>query len=457
MTKKSKLKIPPQNLEAEQAVLGAILIDENAIFKVADVLTPEDFYYPANEKIFEVMLGLYDKHQPIDLLTVTSKLKEDGALKEIGGSSYLADLTNQVATASHVADYAKVVKEKKVLRDLIKASAEITEDVFEPSKEIEDLLDDIEQKILSISQKSLPQNFTHLKDELKTAYERIEKLHQGEGGNRLRGVTTGFPEVDNLLSGLQKSDLIVLGARPSLGKTAFVLDMARSAATKGGVPVGIFSLEMSRENVIDRIIAAESQVPLWKILTGRISDDVEFGMIQEALDRLSKTPIFIDDSPSPNIMQMRSMARRLQIEHGLGLLVIDYLQLIKPRVNFESMVQQVTEISRGLKALARELKVPVLAVSQLSRAVDQRDSKVPKLSDLRESGSIEQDADVVMFIYRKDRDRIDVPTEEQNIAQIIVAKHRNGPIGGFNLRFDPERVSFKSIEKRYGDEMPLEN
>lgn len=450
MAQKSQLKIPPQSLEAEQAVLGSILIDKNAILKVADVLTSKDFYKPANEKIFETIIELYEKRQPIDLLTLVNRLKEKELLKEVGGSSYLAELTNQVTSASHVAHYANIVKEKKVLRDLIKASAEITEDVFEPSKGLEDMLDDIEQKILSISQKSLPQNFTLLKDELKTAYERIERLHHGE--NRLRGITTGFTELDNVLSGLQKSELIVVGARPSLGKTTFVLDIARQAALKGGITVGIFSLEMSREQVIDRLISAESQVPLWKILTGRVSEDLEFEMIQGALDRLSRASIFIDDSPTLNVMQMRSMARRLQVEHGLGLLVVDYLQLIRPRVNFESMVQQVTEISRGLKALARELKVPVLAVSQLSRAVDQRDHKVPRLSDLRESGSIEQDADVVMFIYRKDRDRIDVPPEEQNIAQIIIAKHRNGPLGGVNLRFDPERVSFKSIEKRYGDE-----
>lgn len=446
-TKEAKLKLPPQNLEAEQAVLGSLLIDKNAIFKVADVLNPEDFYSPAHEKIYEAIIELYDRRQPIDIISLTSRLKEKELLKDIGGSTYLAELTNQVATASHVSHYAKTVKEKKVLRDLIKASAEIAEDVFEPSKELEDLLDDIEQKILSISQKSLPQNFVPLADELKGAYERIETLHQG--GTKLRGIPTGFPKLDEILSGLQKSEVIVLGARPSLGKTSLALDIARGAATKGGVPVGVFSLEMSREQVIDRFIAAESNVPLWRILTGRIQDDLEFEMIQGALDRLSRVAIFIDDTPSLNIMQMRSMARRLQVESGLGLLVVDYLQLIRPRTNFESMVQQVTEISRGLKALARELKVPILAVSQLSRAIDQRDHKVPRLSDLRESGSIEQDADVVMFIYRKDRDKLDVPPEEQNIAQIMIAKHRNGPLGSVDLRFDPERVSFRSVETRY--------
>ena len=447
MPKKSQLRIPPQNLEAEQAVIGSLLIDKNAIFKVADVLAARDFYSPGHEKIYEAIIELYEKHQPIDILTLTNYLKEKDLLKDVGGSGYLAELTNQVTTASHVSHYVDIVKEKKIKRDLIRASAEITEQVFDLGEGIEDLLDDVEQKILSISQKSLPQNFMHVKEELKHAYDRIEKLHQG--GGRIRGVPTGFPELDNILSGFQKSDLIILGARPSLGKTSLALDMARHAAMEGKVTVGIFSIEMSREQVIDRIIAAESRVPLWKILTGRISDDVEFQMIQGALDRLSGVPIFIDDSPALNIMQMRSMARRLQIEHGLGLLVVDYLQLIRPRTNSDNMVAQVTEISRSLKALARELKVPVLALSQLSRAVDQRDNKVPRLSDLRESGSIEQDADVVMFIYRKDRDFLETPPEEQNIAQINIAKHRNGALGSVNLRFDPERVSFVSLEKRY--------
>ncbi|MDO8536866.1 MAG: replicative DNA helicase [bacterium] len=449
MVKKSQLKLPPQNLEAEQAVLGSILIDKNAIFKVADLLVPSDFYAPANEKIYEVILELYERHQPLDLLTLTSRLKERELLKDIGGSGYLADLTNQVATASHVADYAKTVKEKKVMRDLIKASAEIAEDIFEPSREVDDLLDDIQQKFFSISQRSMPQNFLAMKDELKSAYDRIDKL-QG-GGNKLRGITTGFPALDNKLSGLQKSDLVILGARPSSGKTAFVLDIARNAALKGP-SIGVFSLEMAREQVIDRIISAESQVPLWHILTGRIKEDSEFEMIRNSLDRLSKAAIFIDDTPSLTVIQMRSMARRLQVEHGLDLLIVDYLQLIRPRTNSDNMVAQVTEISRGLKALARELKVPVLAVSQLSRGVEQRDHKIPRLSDLRDSGSIEQDADVVMFIYRKDRDQADPNTTTEDTTQILIAKHRNGPIGKVDLYFDSERVTFKSVDKRYDDE-----
>ncbi len=462
ISKKSQLKIPPQNLDAEQAVLGSVLIDKNAIFRVADVLVADDFYSPAHGKIYEAIITLYEKRQPIDVMTVGNFLKENDLLQNIGGSSYLADLTNQVTTASHVAHYAGIVKEKRVLRDLIKASAEITEDAFGSAQgqELEDLMDNIEQKILSISQKSVPQNFIPLKEELKGAYERMAKL--ADGGGKLRGVGTGFTAVDNKLSGLQKSDLIVLGARPSTGKTAFALDIARHAAMAGNT-VGIFSLEMSREQVIDRIISAESQVPLWNILTGRIKTDMDFSMIQGALDRLSATKLFIDDSPSLNIMQMRSMARRLQVEHGLDLLIVDYLQLIRPRTNSDNMVNQVTEISRGLKALARELKVPLLAVSQLSRGVEQRDHKVPRLSDLRDSGSIEQDADIVMFLYRKDKaaDSLDIGGDGsgtansfgsgENTTQILIAKHRNGPIGEVEVAFDAERVSFKTIDKRYSE------
>ncbi|MBI4086114.1 MAG: replicative DNA helicase [Candidatus Liptonbacteria bacterium] len=448
--KKSNIKLPPQNLEAEQSVLGSVLIDKNAIFKVADRLTPKDFYAPAHEKIYETIVELYDKRQPIDILTLTNRLKEKELLADVGGSSYLAELTNQVTTASHIDHYTDIVRGKKILRDLIEASAQITESAFEPTKEVEDILDDIEQKISAISQKSSPKNFVPLRDELKSAYERIEKLHEGKGA--LRGIPTGFTSLDNLLSGLQSSDLIIVGARPSLGKTTFVLDIVRNAALKTNLPVGIFSIEMSREQVIDRFIAAESQVPLWKLRTGRISDDLEFQMIQASLDRLSQANIFIDDTPSPNILQMRSMARRLQMEQGLSLLVVDYLQLIAPRTNSENMVQQITEISRGLKALARELNIPILAVSQLSRGVEQRDNKTPRLSDLRESGSIEQDADIVLFIYRKDRDRADLPPEEQNVAEILVAKHRNGPLGTVKLKFDQERVTFRNMETRYNEE-----
>ncbi|MFH0890562.1 MAG: replicative DNA helicase, partial [Candidatus Liptonbacteria bacterium] len=445
----ANIKLPPQNPEAEQSVLGGLLIDKNSIHKVADVLAPGDFYSPAHEKIYETILELHEKHQPVDVITLTNRLKEKQLLQNVGGAGYIADLTNKITTASHIDHFARIVKEKRVLRDLIRAAAEITEGALAPAQEFEELLDDIEHKILTISQSSLPQNFIPVREELKQAYERIERLHEHKGA--LRGVPTGFSRMDDLLSGLQKSDLVVLGARPSLGKTSLALDMARHAAIKANVPVGIFSMEMSREQVIDRLIAAEANIPLWKLRTGKLNNEGDFQRIQHALDVLSAAPIYIDDAPSPNILQMRSMSRRLQIEHGLGLLVVDYLQLIAPRRNSDNLVAQVTEISRGLKGLARELNVPVLALSQLSRAVDQRDSKRPQLHDLRESGSIEQDADIVMFIYRKDRDKIDVPPEEQNVAEIIIAKHRNGPLGTVSLRFDTEAVSFRAIDKNIGE------
>ncbi|MFH1346910.1 MAG: replicative DNA helicase [Spirochaetota bacterium] len=439
------LKLPPQDIEAERSVLGALMLDKEAIIRVADLVKPSDFYQPAHVKIFDVIFKLFEKGEPIDILSVSQKLKNKNELNEIGGTSYLTDIINSVPTAAHISHYAKIIRQKKILRELIGASSEITEKVFDTSGDTEDLLDDIEQKIFSISQQSRPQNFIPIKDELKAAYERIEKLHQGEKG--LRGITTGFDELDFYLSGLQRSDLIVLGARPSLGKTSLCLDIARNAAIKAKIPVGIFSLEMSRDQIVDRIIASEAQVTLWELRSGRIKDEVEFEMIQAALDRLAQAPIYIDDTPSANIIQLRSMARRLQVEHGLGLLVVDYLQLITPRNHTDNMVAAMTEVSRGLKALARELEVPVLAAAQLSRAVEQRDVKVPRLSDLRESGSIEQDADVVMFIYRKDKEKLDLSPEEQNTAEIIIAKHRNGPIGSVKLKFDQDKVSFKSIEK----------
>ena len=437
-------KLPPQNLEAEESVLGSLMMDKDAVIKVVDILLPDDFYNPAHGKIYGEVLDLFQKHQPVDVLSVTSRLKEKNLLKNIGGSSYLAKLIEGVPTASHVSHYAKIVKEKKILRDLIRVSGDITETAFNTTEDVDIVLSEIEKKIFSISQKSVSNKFIIIKDELKSAYERIEKLHSGEG--RLRGVGTGFTGIDNYLSGLQKSDLVILGARPSVGKTTFALDVARHAAIKEGKSVGIFSLEMSREQVVDRLISAEARVPLWKLRTGRLSDDTEFELIQASLDTLSKATIYIDDTPSPNMLQMRSMARRLQAEHGLDLILVDYLQLIQPRNTSFNLVQQITEISRELKGLARELEVPVLSLAQLSRSVDHREVKIPRLSDLRDSGSIEQDADVVMFIYRPDRDKQNSEPEEKNITEIIIAKHRNGPLGTVKLKFDPEQVTFQNID-----------
>ncbi|OGZ02206.1 MAG: replicative DNA helicase [Candidatus Liptonbacteria bacterium RIFOXYC1_FULL_36_8] len=441
-----KIKIPPQNLEAEKIVLGSLLIDKNAIYKIADILDYKDFYNPIHEKIYHAIFELFGKNQPIDILTLSNFFKEKGDLSAIGGSAFLTELVNSVATSSHVEHYATIVKEKKILRDLIDLSSFIGESVFNSSDTVDELVDRIEQKIVSVSQKSIVQKLVNIRDELKEAFERIEKLHAG-GSNALRGVPTGFAKLDSLLSGLQKSDLIILGARPSMGKTSLALDIARNAAFSSNIPIGVFSLEMSREQVVDRFISAESSVPLWRLRTGRISDDMEFEMIQGALDRLSHSPIFIDDTPSPSILQIRAMARRLQMEHGLGLIIVDYLQLITARTRSDNLVQQITEVSHGLKALARELSVPVLALAQLSRSVEQRDTRIPRLSDLRDSGSIEQDADIVLFIYRKDRDKSDVPEEEKNTAEIIIAKHRNGPLGSVKLKFDQEKASFSNIDE----------
>lgn len=440
---KANIKIPPQDLEAERSVLGAVMLDKNAIVKIADVLISSDFYHPTHQNIFEAMLELFERGEPIDLLTVTSRLKEKNLLNNAGGADYLSELIGGVPTSAHIEHYANIVREQRVRRDLIGASSEINEQAF-INDDFETLLDRVEQKIFDISGKSRTQKFFHLKDELPLAYERFEKLHRGEG-EALRGIPTQFRGIDNILSGLQKSDLIIVGARPSFGKTAFVLDIARGSAMSGR-SVGIFSLEMSRDQVIDRLISSQSEIPLWRLRSGRINDDMEFALIQKSFDELSKTKFFIDDTASPNILQMRSMARRLQIDHGLDLLIVDYLQLIHPRTTNDNMVQQVTEISRGLKSLARELNIPVLAVSQLSRAVDQREGKVPRLSDLRESGSLEQDADVVMLLYRKDRERIDTPEEDQNVVEIIIAKHRNGPVGSVKLKFDQDKVTFRNID-----------
>jgi len=442
-------KIPPQNIEAEESVLGALMIDKNSIIQIADILREEDFYKPAHGIIYQAILTLYEKGEPIDLLTITNELKEKKRLDKIGGSSALTDLIERVPTASHIEHYAKLVKEKKILRNLIHASAEITETAFSTGGEIEDILNDIEQKIFAISQHSISQKFQSIKHDLSGAYERIEKLHSSDGG--MRGVASGFPDLDNLLSGFQKSDLIILGARPSMGKTSLALDFLRHAGVDLQIPVGIFSIEMSREQVIDRLISAVGGVELWRLRTGKLHEQ-DMGLISNALDKLNKAPIYIDDTPSPTILQMRAMARRLQAEHGLSLIVVDYLQLIHSRNQMASTVQQVTEISRGLKAIARELNVPVIALSQLSRATAQRDSKIPQLSDLRDSGSIEQDADIVLFIHRPGRDQgAALNPEDENIAEIRIAKHRNGPLGIIKLNFDKEYSSFTSIDKHHSD------
>jgi len=441
-------KLPPQSIEAEKSLLGCLLLDKNAIIRVADFLQPRDFYKRIHQEIYQATIELFEKGEPIDLLSTSTRLKEKNLLEEIGGASYLTELINSVPTASHVLNYAKIVQRKRILRDLIEASQEIGAMGYNESEDVDILLDQAEKRIFSIAQKSLTQDFLPVKAALEEAFERIDRLSKHQGAPR--GVPTGFVDLDNILAGLQKSDLIILASRPSLGKSAMALNFAANIAINEKLPVGIFSLEMSKDQVVDRLIAALANVDLWRLRTGRLSsegEDNDFLRIQQALGILSEAPIYIDDAAVSNILQMRAMARRLQAEKGLGLIIVDYLQLMEPRNPTVNMVQQMTEVSRSLKALAREINVPVLALSQLSRAVEQRTPQIPRLSDLRETGALEQDADVVLFIHREDRYRPE--TSRKNIADIIIAKHRNGPVGQVELYFDERRISFRNLEKEH--------
>ncbi len=441
------VRIPPQNIEAEASVLGSLMLDKDAIIKIADVLKVGDFYKDDHNFIYESMLALYEARDPIDVLSLSNRLEEQGKLEKIGGSSYLASLVNSVPSASNVVHYAKVVQKKALLRRLITAASEIVEMGYDESEDVDSLLDSAEQKLFAISQKYLKQDFVPIKSILETAFNRIDELHKGD--HAFRGVPTTFIDLDNLLAGLQKSDLIILAARPSVGKTTFALDIARQVGIHAKVPVGVFSLEMGSDQLVDRMLAAQAGVDLWRLRTGKLTSEGEnndFERLSDAMGVLAQAPIFIDDSGSLNIMEMRTMARRLQAEHNLGLIIIDYLQLMEGRSrNSDNRVQEISEISRGLKQLARELNIPIIALSQLSRAVESRPDQVPRLSDLRESGSIEQDADVVMFLYREDRVKPDTPNK--NIADVIVAKHRNGPVGKVQLYFEENSTTFKNLEK----------
>lgn len=440
-------KMPPQSVEAEQCLLGCLMLDKNAVIKVADFLEPRDFYKRTHQQIYQAAIDLFEKREPIDVLSLSTRLKEKGGLDEIGGNTYLTQLVNSVPTASNILNYAKIVQRKRILRDLISASQEIGGMGYKEADDVDELLDQAERRIFSIAQKSLSQRFVLVKDTLEEAFERFDTL--SKEGAKLRGIPTGFSDLDNILAGLQKSDLIILASRPSLGKSSMAVDIARYVAVHEKIPVGIFSLEMSNDQIVDRLIAAQANVDLWRLRTGRLSSEGEnndFVRIRKALDVLSLAPIFIDDAATSNILQMRAMARRLQADQGLGLIIVDYLQLMEPRNPNVNMVQQVTEISKSLKGLARELQIPVLALSQLSRAVEQRTPQIPRLSDLRESGSLEQDSDVVLFIHREDRYKPDTP--RKNIADILIAKHRNGPIGKIELYFDEQRVTFRNLEKK---------
>jgi len=442
-------KLPPQNIEAEISVLGALLLDKEAIVKVMDILDSDDFYKESHKIIYEAIIELFEERNPCDIVTLSNKLEEKGELEKIGGATFLTTLTNAVPTTANVVHYAQIIKHKSTLRKLISAAAKISELGFNEKEDIETILDEAEKSIFQVSQRYLKENFISIRDVLADSFERIDQLHKDKG--KLRGVPTGFTDLDNILAGLQSSDLIILAGRPSMGKTSLALNIAQHVATQENIPVGIFSLEMSKEQLVDRLICAEAGVDSWKLRTGNLSDE-DFPKIGHAMGVLSEAPIYIDDSPSINALEIRAKARRLQSEHELGLIVVDYLQLMEsPSRREANRVQEISDISRSLKGLARELNIPVLCLSQLSRAVEQRPDRIPQLADLRESGSIEQDADVVMFIYREDYYRKD--TDKKNIADILIKKHRNGPTGTVELYFNPEQMKFINLEKKHGEEI----
>lgn len=444
MPNEKKLRVPPQSLDSERAVLGSIMLKPGTLIEMADLLTPESFYSDKHRKIYEAMLELSNRNEPIDLISLSHRLKEKKTLDSLGGSKYLTELTNAVPSSTNAEYYAGIVEEKFLLRRLIEAADKLAELGYDTQEmALEDILDTAEKEIFAISESPKRGKYTALKDTLGEAWTRLERLHSNKG--ELRGVSTGFKALDDMLSGFQNSDLIILAARPSVGKTTLALDFARLAATKNNVGVAVFSLEMSSQQLVDRMLAAESRVSAWQLRTGGLSTSgQDFALLREGIDRLSKAPIFIDDAASSTIAHIKSISRRLKNEHNIGMIVIDYLQLMSTSKSYDSMVNQVTEISRSLKALAREINVPVIALSQLSRAVEARGGE-PRLSDLRDSGSIEQDADVVMFIHREDR--FNKESDQRNIAKIIIAKHRNGPVGDIELYMDEKTSSFLPIEK----------
>lgn len=439
-------KVPPQSLDAEKSLLGAVLIDEEVIADVAELVAAHDFYDKQHSAIFAAMMRLYERHKPVDLLTLTDELKKKDELESVGGSAYLTELTNYVPSAAHAQSYAEMVAEKAVRRRLIKASAEISELGFNEDTTTQEILEKAEAELFSVSDQSLKQDLVSLESILTESFDRIEELHRNKG--QLRGIRTGYRDLDNMTAGLQRSDLIILAARPAMGKTTLVTNLAYNVATIAKQPVLFFSLEMSKEQLVDRMLSDASGVDSWNIRTGNLSDD-DFAKLSEAMGEMAEAPIYIDDTPGLSVLEMRTKARRKHHEQPLGLIIVDYLQLLQAAGNHGgNRVQEVSEISRGLKLIARELNVPLIALSQLSRTVETRTPPVPQLSDLRESGSIEQDADIVSFIYRPGYYEPDNP-EVQNITDLIIAKHRNGPVGKVQLYFHPERLRFMSLDKRH--------
>jgi replicative DNA helicase len=432
------VRVPPHSQEAEESVLGAMLLDKDAVIAVAEFLSPEDFYDERLKDIYEACLDLYEARIPIDVLTVTDRLKKRKALGRIGSSSFLADLANKVPTAAHVEHYGRIVKDTATKRALMSAAGRLVESSMDEGLTANELMDSAESQIFSLSQKNLSQSFTAVRTALAESFDRLDELHkQGQG---MRGVPTGFPDLDDALAGMQKSNLLILAARPGVGKTSLAMNIAQYVAVNLKRPVGFFSLEMSKEELVDRLLVGQADIDAWKLKTGKLDED-DFTKLSNAMGELAEAPLYIDDTPALSILEMRTKARRLQVENGLDFLVVDYLQLARSR-NLENRVQEVSEISQGMKNLARELKIPVMVLSQLSRAIETRGGKKPQLADLRESGSIEQDADVVMFLWREEDDN------NENIT-LDIAKHRNGPLRSIPLRFRGDRIKFFSRDSKH--------
>ncbi|MBL8121236.1 replicative DNA helicase [Candidatus Saccharibacteria bacterium] len=438
------VQTPPQNIEAEASLLGAILIDTDAIVKIADQISVDDFYDQRHARIYEAMRTLYEKRSPIDVLTLADQLKGNGFLEMIGGPSYLTELTNFVPTAAHVEQYADIVAQKALRRRLINASADMALLGQDESKALKELIEEAEARLFEVSQQHVKQSIVSIESILAESFERLDDLHKDK--NKLRGVPTGYRDLDNILAGLQRSDLFILAARPSMGKTAFVLNLAHKVATLAKESVLIFSLEMSKEQLVDRLLAMESGVDAWALRTGKLTDS-DFESLAEAMGTLSEAKLYIDDTPGITVSDLRTKARREAHTQNLGLIIVDYLQLMSGGGKYASegnRVQEISEISRGLKGIARELNVPLIALSQLSRSVESRQPKIPQLADLRESGSIEQDADVVAFLYREDYYEPD--SERKNIMDVLIKKHRNGPTGGVELYFDRDKQRIRSLD-----------
>ncbi|HET7099101.1 MAG TPA: replicative DNA helicase [Patescibacteria group bacterium] len=437
-TNQSTVRVPPHSQDAEESVLGAMLLDKDAVIAVAEFLSPEDFYDERLKEIYIAALALYEERVPIDVLTVAEKLKKRKNANSANSSSFLADLANKVPTAAHVEHYGRIVKDTATKRALMSAASHLMEFSMDEGLAANEVMDKAESEVFSLSQKSSSKSFTAVRDTLAESFDRLDELHkQGEG---MRGVATGFADLDDALAGMQKSNLIILAARPGVGKTSLALNIAQHIAVKNKKHVGFFSLEMSKEELVDRLLVGQADIDAWKLKTGKLSEE-DFSKLSNAMGELAEAPLYIDDTPALSVLEMRTKARRLQVENGLDFLVVDYLQLARSR-NLENRVQEVSEISQGMKNLARELKIPVLTLSQLSRAVESRGVKKPQLSDLRESGSIEQDADVVMFLWREDDDN------SENFM-LDIAKHRNGPLRSIPLHFKGDRIKFFGREIKH--------